>query len=72
MIMDAIESSDGSRSQVTENLLDARVEEGYLGDFAIDRYGDTTLTTLGVYRIEDGDLRFETAITPPRELLARR
>ena len=72
MIMDAIESSDGSRSQVTENLLDARVEEGYLGDFAIDRYGDTTLTTIGVYRIEEGRSRFETAIAPAAELLARR
>ena len=72
MIMDAIESSDGSRSQVTENLLDARVEEGYLGDFAIDRYGDTTLTTIGIYRIEEGRSRFETAIAPAAELLARR
>jgi branched-chain amino acid transport system substrate-binding protein len=33
---------------------------------------DTTLTTIGVYRIEDGRLRFQTAITPPAELLARR
>jgi branched-chain amino acid transport system substrate-binding protein len=72
MIMDAIEDSDGSRSQVTENLRDARVEEGYLGDFEIDRYGDTTLTTIGVYRIEEGRLRFETAIAPAAELLARR
>ncbi|MGH2824749.1 MAG: branched-chain amino acid ABC transporter substrate-binding protein [Thermoleophilaceae bacterium] len=72
LIMDAIEGSDGSRSQVTENLLGARVEEGYLGDFEIDRYGDTTLTAIGVYRIEEGRLRFETAIAPPAELLARR
>jgi branched-chain amino acid transport system substrate-binding protein len=72
MIMEAIESSDGRRSQVNENLLDARVEDGYLGDFAIDRYGDTTLTTFGVYRIEEGRVRFDTAIAPAAELVARR
>ena len=56
---------------MTETLLAARVEDGYLGDFEIDRYGDTTLNTIGAYRIEDGDLRFVTAITPTAELLAR-
>jgi len=72
MIMDAIEESDGSRSRVTENLLDARVNGGYLGNFAIDRYGDTTLTEIGVYRIEQGRLRFQSAIAPAAPMLARR
>jgi branched-chain amino acid transport system substrate-binding protein len=72
MLLDAIEDSDGSRSQVTGNLLGARVEEGYLGDFEIDRYGDTTLNSIGAYRIEEGGIRFDRAITPPAELLARR
>jgi branched-chain amino acid transport system substrate-binding protein len=72
MMLDAIADSEGSRARVLENLLDARVEDGYVGDFEIDRYGDTTLNTIGVYRIEDGRLSFETKITPPAELLARR
>jgi hypothetical protein len=72
MMLDAIADSDGSRGQVLDNLFEARVEGGYIGDFEIDRYGDTTLNTVAVYRIEDGDLRFETAITPPADLLARR
>jgi branched-chain amino acid transport system substrate-binding protein len=72
MILDAIEASDGSRSQVTENLLDARVEDGYMGDFEIDRHGDTTLTAIGAYRIEDGKLRFHSALAPAAELLAGR
>jgi branched-chain amino acid transport system substrate-binding protein len=72
MMLDAIADSDGSRGRVLENLFDARVEDGYVGDFEIDRYGDTTLNTIGVYRIEGGQLRFETAIRPPAELLARR
>jgi branched-chain amino acid transport system substrate-binding protein len=72
MMLDAIADSDGTRAQVLKNLFDARVEDGYIGDFEIDRYGDTTLNTIAVYRIEDGRLRFQTAITPPPELLARR
>ncbi len=72
MMLDAIADSDGTRAQVLKNLFEANVEGGYIGDFEIDRYGDTTLNTIAVYRIEDGDLRFETAITPPPELLARR
>jgi branched-chain amino acid transport system substrate-binding protein len=72
MMLDAIADSDGSRAQVLENLFDARVEDGYIGDFEIDRYGDTTLNTIAVYRIEDGRLHFQMPITPPPELLARR
>jgi branched-chain amino acid transport system substrate-binding protein len=72
MMLDAIADSDGSRGQVLDNLFDASVEDGYVGDFEIDRYGDTTLNTIAVYQIEDGRLRFQTAITPPAELLARR
>ena len=72
MMLDAIADSDGSRAEVLENLFEARVEGGYLSDFEIDRYGDTTLNKVAVYRIDDGQLRFETAITPPAELLARR
>jgi branched-chain amino acid transport system substrate-binding protein len=72
MMLDAIADSDGSREQVLENLFEASVDNGYVGDFEIDRYGDATLNTIAVYRIEDGRLRFQTAITPPAELLARR
>jgi branched-chain amino acid transport system substrate-binding protein len=72
MLLDAIADSGGGRARVGRDLLGARVEDGYLGDFEIDRYGDTTLNTIAVYRIVDGRLRFQTAITPPAELLARR
>ena len=71
LMLDAIADSGGSRAQVLEKLFEARVEDGYVGSFEIDRYGDTTLNTIAVYRIEDGRLRFQTAITPPPELLAR-
>jgi ABC-type branched-subunit amino acid transport system substrate-binding protein len=68
MMLDAIASSNGTRAQVLENLFDARVDDGYIGDFTIDRNGDATLTTIGVYQIEHGRQRFKTAISPPPEL----
>jgi branched-chain amino acid transport system substrate-binding protein len=71
MLLDAIARSGGSRARVTENLLQSRVHDGLLGDFAVDRNGDTTLNTIGIYRIHGGRLRFERAITPARELFER-
>ena len=49
----------------SKSLFGARVEDSYVGDFEIDRYGDTTLTEIGFYRIEGGRLRYRTAISPP-------
>jgi hypothetical protein len=72
MMLDAIAASDGSRAQVLEHLFRTPVDDGYVGDFGVDRYGDTTLRTMAVYGVEDGRLRFQTAITPPADLLARR
>ncbi len=72
IVLDAIGDSDGSRGEVTQNLLETRVDDGLIGDFRFDRHGDTTLNTLAVYRIEDGKGRFHSAISPPAKLLARR
>lgn len=72
MLIDAIAASDGKRAHVMDHLIGARVKDGLIGDFNIDQYGDTSLTTMGVYRIEHGTQRFVTALTPPARLLARR
>jgi branched-chain amino acid transport system substrate-binding protein len=72
MILDAIAASDGNRREVLDHLFRTPVDDGYVGNFRFDRYGDTTRTTMGVYRVEGGRLRFQTAITPPGELFARR
>jgi branched-chain amino acid transport system substrate-binding protein len=72
MMLDAIAASDGSRRQVLDHLFGTPVDDGYIGNFRIDRYGDTTLRTMGVYSVHEGRLRFETAITPSADLLARR
>jgi DNA-binding SARP family transcriptional activator/ABC-type branched-subunit amino acid transport system substrate-binding protein len=68
----AIADSDGTRAQVLEELFETRVKNGLLGDFEIDRYGDTTQGAIGIYRIEGGHLRFKRTTTPPRELVGRR
>jgi ABC-type branched-subunit amino acid transport system substrate-binding protein len=72
ILLDAIADSDGSRAYVATNVFRARVEDGLLGDFEFDRYGDTTLNTIGVYRIEEGQLRFDAEISSSAERLAGR
>jgi hypothetical protein len=57
---------------VTKRVFRFQVEDGLLGDFEFDRFGDTTLNAIGVYRIEEGRPRFKTAISGPAERLARR
>jgi hypothetical protein len=49
----------------------ADVRNGLIGDFSIDRNGDTTLNQMGMYRIRNGRSHFEKVITPAPELLAR-
>ena len=71
ILLDAIERAGGSRARVADAVMRVQVRGGLVGDFSIDRNGDTTLTTMGIYRIKDGRLVFETAITPSADLLDR-
>ncbi len=71
IVLDAIEASDGTRRSVLRELFETRVEDGFLGDFRFDRFGDTTKTTIGVYRIEEGRAEFVAGISPPHGLLTR-
>jgi hypothetical protein len=57
---------------VLRNLLRTRVHGGLLGDLAIDRYGDTTLTDIAVYRVHGARLRLAATIRPSTDLLDRR
>jgi branched-chain amino acid transport system substrate-binding protein len=72
VVLDAIAKSDGSRASVLRNVFRTRVRDGLIGDIAVDRYGDSTLRQVGVYRIQDARSRYVTAIAPSGELLARR
>jgi len=71
LVLDAIARSDGSRDKVRAALFQADVKGGLIGDFKIDRYGDTTLAKMGLYRIKEGEGRFEGSISPRADLLAR-
>jgi branched-chain amino acid transport system substrate-binding protein len=71
LLLDAIAKAGGSRGDVARYLIGARVRDGLLGDFQIDRNGDTTLNTIGIYQIRAGQLQFAQAVTPPSELLNR-
>jgi branched-chain amino acid transport system substrate-binding protein len=72
IMLDAIARSGGDRAQVTRNVMATRVENGLIGDFVIDRNGDSTLSTIAIYRIQRGRLRFEMTVSPAPELLPGR
>jgi branched-chain amino acid transport system substrate-binding protein len=57
LVLDAVARSDGTRASVLEELRGAKVEDGILGDFRIDRNGDTTPARLAIFRV--------TGATPP-------
>src|SRR5919197_4831768 len=71
VVLDAIADSDGTRGSILSNIFKTRVHDGLLGSFELDRYGDTTLRKVAVYRIRAGRLRYVTPISPAPELLAR-
>lgn len=72
LVLNAIAASDGTRADVLENLRRAKVEDGLVGDFRFDPFGDTTLTTVATYVIRDGRLRYLRTLDVPRALLTRR
>jgi branched-chain amino acid transport system substrate-binding protein len=66
VLLDAIARSDGTRASIVEELFATRVEDGILGSFSFDRYGDIDPAPVGVYRFEGGDLVVDGVVrTPP-------
>jgi branched-chain amino acid transport system substrate-binding protein len=63
LALDAIERSQtGEKADIIKALFDTRDRESVLGRYSIDENGDTTLTTYGLYKIEDGELAFDQSI----------
>jgi ABC-type branched-subunit amino acid transport system substrate-binding protein/streptogramin lyase len=58
VVLEAIERSDGTRASVLRALRSVRVEDGILGSFAFDRYGDMTPAQVTILRVS-GELRRE-------------
>jgi hypothetical protein len=53
---------------VTAQLFKTRVTDGLLGNFSIDRNGDTTAGSVTIYRILHGRPAVMSVITPPASL----
>jgi branched-chain amino acid transport system substrate-binding protein len=70
VLLDAIARSDGSRASVTRNLFTTRVSNGILGSFWITPTGDTTLNSVGIYRISGGKVTTFATIVVPDALVA--
>src|SRR5215207_2818661 len=64
VLLDAIERGGDDRAKVSEELFNTDIKDGILGDFQIDKNGDTTLGTVSVYQIKDGKETFVKVITP--------
>ena len=82
LLLDAIASSDGTRSSVRRNMLAARVQKGILGTFRFDKNGDITPSPITILRVQAGGEGMSRAtadfadganvdriITPPAQLV---
>jgi ABC-type branched-subunit amino acid transport system substrate-binding protein len=51
ILLDAIARSDGTRTSVTRELFETRVEDGFLGDISFDRSGDLVEGPVTIFRV---------------------
>jgi branched-chain amino acid transport system substrate-binding protein len=69
VLLDAIARSDGTRASVAHELFETDVKDGILGDFSIDKNGDTTAGAITIYRIVKGKPKVFKVITPSPSLV---
>jgi branched-chain amino acid transport system substrate-binding protein len=63
LALDAIKrSGDGSKEKIKEAVFATKDRSSVLGTYSIDENGDTTLTDYGVYKVENGELKFDQTI----------
>jgi ABC-type branched-subunit amino acid transport system substrate-binding protein len=65
VLLDAIARSDGARESVVQELFATKVENGILGSFTFDRFGDIDPAPVGVYRYEGGKIVTEGVVRAP-------
>jgi branched-chain amino acid transport system substrate-binding protein len=65
LALDAVEAAGADRQAVIRWLFSVRDRSSVLGDYSIDRFGDTTLRTYGVYRMSRGALNWAGAVRAP-------
>ena len=67
LLLDAVARSDGTRPSVISELFTSEVRNGVLGDFSVTPAGDTTANQVTIYRIENGERRFDRVLTAAAE-----
>jgi branched-chain amino acid transport system substrate-binding protein len=65
VLLDAIARSDGTRASVVEQLFATKVENGILGSFSFDRFGDIDPAPVGVYRFTNGKIVGDSVVRAP-------
>jgi branched-chain amino acid transport system substrate-binding protein len=65
VLLDAIARSDGTRASIVDELFATKVENGILGSFSFDRYGDIDPAPVGVYRYDDGKIVVDGVVRAP-------
>ena len=65
VLLDAIARSDGTRASVVDELFATRVDNGILGSFSFDRFGDIVPAPIGVYRFENGKIVAHDVVRTP-------
>jgi branched-chain amino acid transport system substrate-binding protein len=65
VLLDAIARSDGTRASVVEELFRTKVENGILGSFSFDRFGDIVPAPVTLERFERGKIVVDGVIRVP-------
>ncbi|MDX6514520.1 MAG: branched-chain amino acid transport system substrate-binding protein [Gaiellaceae bacterium] len=69
VLLTAIASSDGSRASASSKLFGTTITNGILGNFKIDKNGDTTLGTVTFWVVKNGKSQVVKTITPKLSLV---
>ena len=64
VLLAAIEKGGTDRAAVSSALFETDVTGGIIGDFQIDENGDTTLGTVSVYQVKNGEETYVKSVTP--------
>jgi branched-chain amino acid transport system substrate-binding protein len=63
LALDAIQrSKTGTKEDIVKALFATKDRASVLGNYSIDKNGDTSLTDYGAYKVENGELKFDQTI----------
>jgi branched-chain amino acid transport system substrate-binding protein len=69
VLLDAIGHSDGTRASIVDELFATKVENGILGSFSFDRFGDIQPAPVGIYRFRDQKIVVEGVVRAPLDAI---